>query len=37
MADQNSDRNYFDDSTSILAPVYIVVALGITFGVLFFG
>ena len=35
MSDQNSDRNYFDDSTSILAPVYIIVALLITFLVLF--
>lgn len=32
-----ADRPYFDDSTSILAPVYIVIALIVVFGVLFFG
>ena len=37
MADNNSEGNYFDESTSILATVYIIIALGITFGVLFFG
>jgi len=38
MSDNNSEEgNYFDDSTSILAPVYIIVALGVTFLVLFFG
>ncbi|MEO9532331.1 MAG: hypothetical protein ABJG68_08630 [Crocinitomicaceae bacterium] len=33
----NSDNSYFDGSTSILAPVYIILALGVTLGVLFFG
>lgn len=33
----DSDRVYFDDSTSILAPVYIVIALLVIFGTLFFG
>lgn len=37
MADQKSDRSYFDDSTSILAPVYIIIALGIAFLTLFLG
>lgn len=37
MSHENSDRNYFDDSTSILAPVYIIIALGVAFGILFFG
>jgi hypothetical protein len=37
MSDQNSDGNYFDESTSIIAPVYIIIALGITFLTLFFG
>lgn len=32
-----SDRPYFDDSTSILTPVYIIIALIIIFGTVFFG
>jgi len=32
-----SDRPYFDDSTSILVPVYIVIALIVIFGTVFFG
>lgn len=32
-----SEHAYFDDSTSILTPVYIVIALIIIFGVVFFG
>lgn len=31
------DRPYFDDSTSILAPIFIIIALIVVFGVLFFG
>jgi NADH-quinone oxidoreductase subunit L len=31
-----SDRPYFDDSTSILTPVYIIIALIVIFGTLFF-
>jgi hypothetical protein len=37
MSDDNSDRNYFDDSTSILAPVYMALALLVTALVLFLG
>ncbi|MBI3134527.1 MAG: hypothetical protein HYZ14_07590 [Bacteroidetes bacterium] len=32
-----SERAYFDDSTSILTPVYVIIMLVIIFGVLFFG
>lgn len=32
-----SDNSYFDESTSILAPVLIVVMLLIIFGIFFFG
>lgn len=28
---------YFDDSTSILAPIFIVIALAVIFGTVFFG
>jgi NADH-quinone oxidoreductase subunit L len=31
------DRPYFDDSTAVLAPVYIIIALVVIFGTLFFG
>lgn len=34
-ADHGSGYNYFDESTSILAPVCIIVLLAITFGALF--
>ncbi len=37
MSDQNTEHDYFDESTSILAPVYIVLALLVTGLVLFFG
>lgn len=28
---------YFDDTTNVLTPLYIVLALGIVFGLIFFG
>lgn len=31
------DHVYFDDTTNILSPVYIVIALIVIFGVVFFG
>lgn len=37
MSDQNSEHDYFDESTSILAPVYMLIALLVTGLVLFFG
>lgn len=36
-AHHGSDHAYFDESTSILVPVYIIIALVIVFGVVFFG
>jgi hypothetical protein len=35
--DHASDHAYFDESTEILVPVYIIIALVVVFGVLFFG
>lgn len=32
-----SDYTYFDESTSILVPVFIILALVVIFGVVFFG
>ncbi|MBL7897016.1 MAG: hypothetical protein JNJ99_00685 [Crocinitomicaceae bacterium] len=32
-----AEGSYFDESTNILAPVYIILALIVVFGVLFFG
>lgn len=37
MSTEKSDRPYFDDSTSILVPIYIVIALVIIFGTVLFG
>jgi hypothetical protein len=36
-ADNNSDHDYFDESTSILAPVYMLIALLVIFLTLFLG
>jgi len=33
----DSGNSYFDGSTSILAPVYIILAIGVILGVLFCG
>jgi hypothetical protein len=35
MSSEKSDYNYFDESTSILAPIFIIIALVIIFGTLF--
>lgn len=32
-----AEHTYFDDSTTILTPVYVIIALIVIFGVLFFG
>lgn len=32
-----SDYTYFDDTTNILTPVYIIIALIVIFGIFFFG
>lgn len=37
MSTEKSNHNYFDDSTSILVPIYTIIALVIIFGTLFFG
>lgn len=37
MSEHKKERTYFDDSTLVLAPVYIIVALSIIFGTIFFG
>ena len=31
------DHVYFDDTTNVLSPVYIIIALIVIFGVVFFG
>ncbi len=35
MSSEKSDYSYFDESTSILVPIYIVIAFIILFGTLF--
>jgi len=37
MSEEKSDRPFFDDSTSILVPIYVLICLVIIFGTLFFG
>jgi|GEM_PF-2557950 len=37
MSAENSNRPYFDDSTSILVPIYVVICLVIIFGTILFG
>jgi len=37
MSEEKSDHVYFDDSTSILVPIYVVLALVVIFGVVLFG
>lgn len=32
-----SDNNYFDESTAGIAPIYIVICLGILISILIFG
>lgn len=36
-AEHGSGYTYFDESTSILVPVFIIIALIVIFGVVFFG
>lgn len=37
MSDNNKKYIYFDDTTNILSPLLIVLAIGMIFGLVFFG
>jgi hypothetical protein len=37
MSAEKSNRPYFDESTSILVPIYVAIALIVIFGTVLFG